>query len=67
MAFKETGDEHQFAVCDKGYTNGKKYIEFKLETEPDENNIIVGVTKARIDYYCNLDDCKNFWGFLPAE
>ena len=65
-AYKQTGEEHQYALTDKGYSTGTNYIEFTLETEPDERNIIVGVTHARSDYYFNADS-KNFWGYVPSE
>jgi hypothetical protein len=65
-AYKQNGDEHQYALTDKGYSCGTNYIEFTLETEPDERNIIIGVTHSRNDYYFN-SDCRNFWGFVPSE
>lgn len=65
-AYKQTGEEHQYALTDKGYSCGTNYIEFTLETEPDEKNIIIGVTHSRSDYYFN-SDCRNFWGFVPSE
>jgi hypothetical protein len=65
-AYKQTGEEHQYALTDKGYSTGTNYIEFTLETEPDERNIIIGITTARNDYYFN-SDCRNFWGYVPSE
>lgn len=64
-AHKQTGDEHQYALINKGFSSGRWYFEFLLETEPDEQNIIVGVSLARKDYYYTTD-CKNFWGFVPS-
>ncbi len=64
-AFKQTGDEHQYAFINKGFTSGRWYFEFLLETEPDEQNIILGVSHARTDYYFTTE-CKNFWGFVPS-
>jgi hypothetical protein len=65
-AFKQNGDEHQYALTDYGYSSGTHFIEFTLETEPDERNIIIGLTETRHDYYFN-SDCKNFWGYIPSE
>jgi hypothetical protein len=65
-AFKQNGEEHQYALTDLGYSSGTHYIEFTLETEPDERNVIIGLTQARNDYYFN-SDCKNFWGYIPSE
>ncbi len=65
-AFKQNGDEHQYALTDCGYSSGTHYIEFTLETEQDEKNIIIGLTQARNDYYFH-SDCKNFWGYIPSE
>jgi hypothetical protein len=65
-AYKQNGDEQQYALADKGYTSGCHYCEFTLETEPDERNIMIGVSLARNDYYYNAD-AKNFWGFVPSE
>ncbi len=64
-AFKQTGDEHQYAFINKGFSSGRWYFEFLLETEPDEQNIILGVSFARKDYYFTTE-CKNFWGFVPS-
>lgn len=65
-AFKQNGDEHQYALTNLGYSSGTHYIEFTLETEPDEKNVIVGLSQARQDYYFN-SDCKNFWGYILSE
>lgn len=64
-AYKLTGDEQQYAFINKGFSSGRWYFEFLLETEPDEQSIILGVSLARKDYYFTTD-CKNFWGFVPS-
>jgi hypothetical protein len=64
-AYKQTGDEQQYAFINKGFCSGRWYFEFLLETEPDEQNIILGVSLARKDFFYSTD-CKNFWGFVPS-
>lgn len=54
-------------MCDRGYKSGKHYIEFTLETEPCESSVIIGVTHLRNDYYFNINDHRNFWGYIPSE
>jgi len=65
-AYKQTGDEHQYALADRGFSSSTNYCEFTLETEPDERNIMIGVTLARNDFYFS-SDAKNFWGYVPSE
>lgn len=65
-AYKLNGDEHQYAIANKGYSSGLHYCEFILETEPVERNIMIGVTLQINDYYFS-DDSKNFWGYIPSE
>jgi hypothetical protein len=64
-AYKQTGEEHQYALLNKGFNSGRCYFEFILETEPDEQNIILGVTTGRSDYHYTTE-CKNFWGYVPS-
>lgn len=68
IAHNKSGEEdHLLVLCDKGYKSGKHFIEFVLETEPCENAVILGVTLQRNDYYFNISDAKNFWGFIVSE
>lgn len=60
-------EDHLVVLCDRGYKSGKHYFEFTLETEPCESSTIVGVTHLRSDYYFNINDHKNFWGYIPSE
>lgn len=67
-AYKQTSEEHQYAFASRGYSSGINYCEFTLETEPDEKNIIIGVSLSRQgnDYYYSSDS-KTFWGYTPSE
>ena len=65
-AYKQNGDEHQFAFANRGYSSGTNYCEFTLESEPDERNIMIGISLARTDYYFS-QDCKGFFGYIPSE
>ncbi len=65
-AFKQSGDELQYAICNQGFSFGKHYCEFSLEAEPDEKNIMIGITLARMDLYFS-SECKGFWGYVPSE
>ncbi len=68
VAHNQSGNEdHLLVLCDRGYKSGKQYIEFTLETEPCESSTIVGITHLRSDYYFNINDYKNFWGYIPSE
>lgn len=68
VAHNQSGNEENLLVlCDRGYKSGKNYFEFTLEAEPCESSVIVGLTHLRSDYYFNINDHKNFWGFIPSE
>ena len=68
VAHNQSGiEDHLLVLCDQGYKSGRHYIEFTLETEPCESSVIIGVTYMRNDYYFNMNDYKNFWGFIPAD
>ena len=68
VAHNQSGNEdHLLVLCDRGYKSGNHYIEFTLETEPCETSMIIGITHIRSDYYFNLNDYKNFWGYIPSE
>ncbi len=60
-------EDHLVVLCDRGYKSGKNYIEFTLLTEPCQSSTIIGVTHLRSDYYFNMNDHKNFWGYVPSE
>lgn len=66
LAYKQNGDEHEYAISNRGYNSGVNYCEFTLETEPDERNIIIGLTLSRTDFYF-ANESKGFWGFVPSE
>lgn len=67
MALKEYGDNHVFAMADKSFNSGRHYIEFTLESEPDEKNIIIGISLSRTDMNFNISEAKNFWGYILSE
>ena len=54
-------------MADKSFNSGRHYVEFSLESEPDEKNIIIGISLARTDMKFNLSDTKNFWGYILSE
>lgn len=66
VAHKQNGDEHQYAIANRGFNSGCVYCEFTLDTEPVERNIMIGVTTERTDYYFNCD-ARGFWGYVPSE
>ena len=67
QAFKISGEEYEFALCNRGYNDGKHYSEFTLDTEPIERNIMIGITLNRNDYYMCASEYHNFWGYIPSE
>ena len=64
-ANKSYGDDAQIALIDKGFNYGISYIEFILETEPDERSIVIGISIKRKDYF--LNEMNNFWGFVLSD
>ena len=58
-------DDIELCLCDKGFKYGKRYIEFILESEPIEKNIILGLTTERTSYKFN--NSKNFFGFILSD
>jgi hypothetical protein len=54
-------------MCNIGYKTGCHYCEYKLECEPVERNIMIGITLNRHDYYMNGSEYNNFWGYVPSE
>jgi len=67
LALKEYGDNHVFAMADNSFSSGRHYVEFSLESEPDQKNIIVGISLARTNMNFTLSDTKNFWGYILSE
>ncbi len=67
MAYKLGGDDHQFALASQGFSSGKHYCEFTLETEPYEKSVIIGVTLKRNDFYLNSNEMKGFYSFVLSE
>lgn len=62
---KSYGDDIQIALTKKGCSHGKMYTEFFLDSEPDERNIIIGVSTKRTDF--NLGTVTDFWGYILSE
>jgi hypothetical protein len=58
-------DDFEFCLTEPGFKYGKKYIEFILETEPFEKNIMIGISLFRNNFRFN--DSKDFFGFLLSE
>lgn len=67
IALKEYGDNHVFAMANRAFSSGRHYVEFSLESEPDQKNIIIGISLARTNMNCNLNETKNFWGYILSE
>lgn len=59
------GEDSQIAFVDKPIKNDVHYIEFLLESEPDEGSVIIGVAIERSDYY--VDDYYGFWGYVLSD
>jgi hypothetical protein len=54
-------------MADRAFNSGRHYVEFSLESEPDQKNIIVGISLARTNMNFTLSDAKNFWGYILSE
>lgn len=65
LASKMDTDDIEFCLAEPGFKYGRRYIEFILESEPIERNIIIGVTNYRANYEFN--ESKNFYGFMLSE
>ena len=59
------GEDSQIAFVDKPIKSDVHYIEFALESEPDEGSVIIGVAIERSDYY--VDDYYGFWGYVLSD
>jgi len=58
-------DDFEFCLTEPGFKYGKRYIEFILESEPFEKNIMIGISLYRNNFRFN--DSKDFFGFLLSE
>ena len=67
IAYKQGGDEHQFAMAEQGYNSGKHYCEFVLQTEPYERSVIIGLSTKRTEFHLNSSEMKGFYGFILSE
>lgn len=65
IASKNDTDEHEFCLAEPGFKYGKRYIEFTLESEPFEKNIIIGISTYRTSF--SFDNSLNFYGFLLSD
>ena len=57
----------QIILSEKSFNQGKKYIEFLIQGNPLENNIIIGLSIKRNEYNLYINDPLNFWGFNLGE
>lgn len=64
-AFKMDNDNCEFCLVEPGLKFGKRYIEFNLESEPLERNIIIGVSLKRTNFMFNKS--VDFYGFSLSE
>lgn len=58
------GEDPQIAFVDKPISN-VLYVEFSLESEPDEASVLIGIAVERSDYY--VDDYCGFWGYVLSD
>ena len=58
-------DDCEFCLCEHGFKLGKRYIEFILESEPIENNIMIGVSLKRKNY--KYEQAKDFYGYILSQ
>lgn len=58
-------DEGEFCLCEPGFQLGKRYMEFILESEPIENNIMIGVSLKRKNY--RYEQAKDFYGYVLSQ
>jgi hypothetical protein len=67
-AVKQGGDEPQMVMTEQGYSCGKNYFEFLLETEAIERSVIIGLSLKRTEYTnINVNEIKNFFGYILSE
>ena len=57
-------DDFEFCLAEPGFKYGRRYIEFTLESEPFEKNIMIDVSLYRNNFRFN---CKDFFDFLLSE
>ena len=65
VATKLDIDDFEFCLTEPGIKYGKRYIEFILESEPFEKNIMIGISLFRNNFKFN--ESKDFFGFLLSE
>ena len=63
-AYKLFGEDPQIAFVDKPISD-VLYVEFSLESEPDEASVLIGIAVERSDYY--VDDYCGFWGYVLSD
>lgn len=59
------GEDAQIAFVDKQIRTDGLYVEFSLESEPDEASVLIGLAVDRSDYY--VDDYCGFWGYVLSD
>ena len=58
-------DDIEYCLCEPGLKYGRIYLEFILESEPIEKNIIIGLSTSRTSYQFN--NSKQFFGFILSD
>ena len=64
-AIKYDIDDAEFCLSEPGIQYGKRYIEFILESEPFEKNIMIGISLYRNNFRFN--ESKDFYGLILSE
>ena len=65
IATKMDIDDFEFCLSEPGIQYGKRYIEFILESEPFEKNIMIGISLYRNNFRFN--ESKDFYGLILSE
>ena len=58
-------DDIEYCLCEPGLKYGRRYLEFILESEPIEKNIIIGLSTSRTSYQFN--NSEKFFGFILSD
>ena len=58
-------DDIEFCLLEPGFQYGKVFLEFMLEAEAIEKNIIIGISTKRTNYMFNKS--KGFYGFILSD
>ena len=58
-------DDFEFCLAEPGFKYGRRYIEFILESEPFEKNIMIGISLYRNNFRFN--ESKDFYGLILSE